>query len=83
MQGAITMERQRKMSAKGVQIRTEGQLKDHDVFPPGNTVSSEPASRPELLGSARISNQGRLQTGIEIVTARNKQARRLPDARMT
>jgi len=26
--------------------------------------------------------QGRLQTGMEIVAARNKQARRLPDARM-
>jgi len=41
-----------KLMAKGVQIRTEGQLKDHTVFPPGNTVSSEPASCPALLGSA-------------------------------
>ena len=30
---------------------TEGQLKDHTVFPPGNTVSSEPAFRPALLSS--------------------------------
>jgi len=34
--------------AKGVQRRTEGQLKDQNVFPPENTVSYEPA----LLGNA-------------------------------
>ena len=35
-----------------VQRRKERQLKDHIVFPPGITVSSEPVSRPALLGSA-------------------------------
>jgi len=77
-----------KLSVKGVQMKTEGQLKDHTVFPPGNTVSSEPASRPALLSSSSGGKQcqayqGRLQTGMEIVTAQNKQARRLSDARMT
>jgi len=46
------MERASYRRAKGVQMRREGQLKDHTVFPPGNTVSSKPASRPALLCSA-------------------------------
>jgi len=37
---------------KGVQRIIEGQLKDHTVFPPGNTVSFETASRSVLLSSA-------------------------------
>ena len=46
------MERASYRRAKGVQMRREGQLKDHTVFPSGNTVSSKPASRPALLCSA-------------------------------
>ena len=69
-------------SAKSVQRRTEGQL-DHTVFPPENTVSSEPTCRPALLGSAgggRQAYQGYLQAGIKIVPAPKTQAWWLPEA---
>jgi len=50
-------------------MRIEGQLKDHIVFPPGNTISSEPASRPARQRQWRQAYQGRLQTGMEIIFA--------------
>ena len=55
-------------------MRIEGQLKDHIVFPPGNTISSEPASHPARQRQWRQAYQGRLQTSMEIVLARNTHA---------
>jgi len=52
MKRTACMERASYRRAKGVQMRTEGQLKDHTMLPPGNIVSSEHASRPAQLCSA-------------------------------